>query len=157
MDQRFGDGQSQSFCTAWRTQTLHLKVKPFHFMDDSFSKLQIGWRCMEYGAIGQPVRWHDDIRRDGTWTILSTYTSDGYVPCTGIKEQIGTFWTQKVMSAYIRRRSANLTSDALQPLHYLFNKIFQRPIYPSLVSSSHTPILISPCLTFFLNRTKRTL
>ena len=40
---------------------------------------------MEYGPIGQQVRWHDDIRRDGTWTILPTYTSDGYVPCTGIK------------------------------------------------------------------------
>jgi len=41
---------------------------------------------MAYSPIGQRARWSDNMRRGRTWSILPTYTVDGYLPCTSIRE-----------------------------------------------------------------------
>ena len=41
---------------------------------------------MAYRLIGDPARWSDDMRRGDTWSILPAYTTEGYLPCTGIKK-----------------------------------------------------------------------
>ena len=56
------------------------------FVDESLFKQQTGWRCMAYAPIGDPARWHDDVRRGSTHSILSALTINGYLPCTGMKE-----------------------------------------------------------------------
>ena len=56
------------------------------FIDESIFKLQSRWRCFAYAPIGEPARWHDDMNRGKTWSILPAHTVDGYLPCTGIKE-----------------------------------------------------------------------
>ena len=41
---------------------------------------------MAYEPIDEDVRWHDDIRRDNTYSVLSAYTVDDYLPCIDIKK-----------------------------------------------------------------------
>lgn len=41
---------------------------------------------MAYALTGQPVRYSDDITRGETWSILLAYTTEGYLPCTGIRK-----------------------------------------------------------------------
>lgn len=40
---------------------------------------------MAYIAIGDPARWQADNRRGDTHSVLAAMTTDGYLPCTGIK------------------------------------------------------------------------
>ena len=44
------------------------------------------WRSMAYAPIGDPARYHGDLNRGDTCSILSAYTTAGYLPCTGIKK-----------------------------------------------------------------------
>ena len=78
--------QNQILRTAWRADMINFTVNQLIFLDESIFKLQSGWRMMAYGPIGDPVRWADDIRRGDTWSILASYTIDGYLPCTGIRQ-----------------------------------------------------------------------
>jgi len=41
---------------------------------------------MAYELIGEPIRYSADIRRGVTWSILPTYTTEGYLLYTGVKE-----------------------------------------------------------------------
>ena len=41
---------------------------------------------MAYAPIGDPARYHGDMRRGDTYSILPAYTTEGYLPCTGIKK-----------------------------------------------------------------------
>lgn len=41
---------------------------------------------MAYGPISNPARYHDDMDRGDTWSILPAYTTNGYLPCTGIRK-----------------------------------------------------------------------
>lgn len=44
------------------------------------------WRSIAYAPIGDPARYHGDMRRGDTYSILPAYTTEGYLPCTGIKK-----------------------------------------------------------------------
>ena len=63
-----------------------MKAEQLIFIDESLSKLQTMWRCMAYAPIGDPARYHGDIRRGDTYSVLPAYTTAGYLPCTGIKQ-----------------------------------------------------------------------
>jgi hypothetical protein len=41
---------------------------------------------MAYAPIGQPARYSNDMTRGETWSILPAYTTEGYLPCTGIRK-----------------------------------------------------------------------
>lgn len=41
---------------------------------------------MAYAPIGDPARYHADIRRGDTVSVLPAYTTAGYLPCTAIKK-----------------------------------------------------------------------
>jgi transposase len=41
---------------------------------------------MAYGPIGDPARYSDDMTRGDTWGILPAYTTNGYLPCAGIRQ-----------------------------------------------------------------------
>ena len=57
------------------------------FIDESLFKLQSGWRAFAYAPIGHPARYHDDMTRDETWSVLPAYSTEGYLPCTAIKKR----------------------------------------------------------------------
>jgi transposase len=65
---------------------LDITAEQMVFLDESIFKQQTGWRLMAYGPIGQPARYSDDMRRGDTWSILPAYTTEGYLPCTGIRQ-----------------------------------------------------------------------
>lgn len=78
--------QSQQLRNDWVADMVDLTAEQLVFIDESLFKAQTGWRCMAYGPIGSEVRWHDDVTRGSTWSILPALTVDGYLPCTGVKE-----------------------------------------------------------------------
>ena len=41
---------------------------------------------MTYAPIGDPTRYHDDMRRGDTYSILPAYTTADYLPCIEIKQ-----------------------------------------------------------------------
>jgi transposase len=84
--QRLGHTQSQSLRTAWQSLMLDVTAEQLVFLDESIFKQQTGWRLMAYGPIGQPARYSDDMTRGETWSILPAYTTEGYLPCTGIRK-----------------------------------------------------------------------
>lgn len=63
-----------------------MKAEQLVFIDELLFKLQTMWRSMAYAPIGDPARYHSDMRRGDTYSILPAYTTDGYLPCTGIKQ-----------------------------------------------------------------------
>ena len=58
------------------------------FIDESLFKLATMWRSIAYAPIGDPARYQADIRRGDTYSILPAYTTEGYLPCTGVKKGI---------------------------------------------------------------------
>ena len=63
---------------------MDVTAKQLVFLDESIFKQQTGWRAIAYAPIGQQARYSEDLRRGDTWSILPAYTTDGYLPCTGI-------------------------------------------------------------------------
>ena len=41
---------------------------------------------MAYAPIGQLARYSNDMTRGDTWSILLAYTTEEYLPCTGIRK-----------------------------------------------------------------------
>ncbi len=84
--QRIGDTQSEELRVAWQAFASQVKAEQLVFIDESLFKLQTMWRSMAYAPIGDPARYHGDMRRGDTYSILPAYTTAGYLPCTGIKQ-----------------------------------------------------------------------
>lgn len=83
--QRIGP-QSEELRVAWQAFASQVKAEQLVFIDESLFKLQTMWRSMAYAPIGDPARYHGDMRRGDTYSILPAYTTAGYLPCTGIKK-----------------------------------------------------------------------
>ena len=84
--QRLRHTQSQSLRTAWQSLMLDITAEQLVFLDESIFKQQTRWRLMAYGPIGQPAQYSDDMTRGDTWSILPAYTTEGYLPCIGIRQ-----------------------------------------------------------------------
>ena len=56
------------------------------FIDESLFKLQTIWRAIAYTPLGKPTRYHSDIRRGNTYSILPAYTTEGYLLYTETKQ-----------------------------------------------------------------------
>ena len=63
-----------------------MRAERLVFIDESLFKLATMWRLMAYAPISDPARYHGDIRRGDTYSILHIYTTEGYLACTGIKK-----------------------------------------------------------------------
>lgn len=83
--QRIGP-QSEELRVAWQAFTSQVEAEQLVFIDETLFKLQTIWRSMAYAPIGDPARYYGDIRRGDTYSVLLAYTTDGYLPCTGIKK-----------------------------------------------------------------------
>ena len=83
--QRIGP-QSDELRVAWQAFASQVKAEQLVFIDETLFKLQTMWRSMAYAPIGDPARYHADMRRGDTVSILPAYTTAGYLPCTGIKK-----------------------------------------------------------------------
>jgi transposase len=70
----------------WIADLLDMIAEQLVFVDESMFNETIGWRLRAYALIGQPARYRGDITRGRTWSVLPAYTTEGYLPCTGIKE-----------------------------------------------------------------------
>lgn len=84
--QKISDRQNPGLRLAWKADMLGLRAEQLVFIDKSLFNSTTGWRKKAWSAIGQPARYHYDISRGKSWSILPAYTVDGYLPCTGIKE-----------------------------------------------------------------------
>jgi hypothetical protein len=84
--QKVGHTQSQALRIAWQAQMQDITAEQMVFLDESIFKQQTGWRLMAYGPIGSPARYSDDLTRGETWSILPAYTTEGYLPCTGVRK-----------------------------------------------------------------------
>ena len=83
--QRVGP-QNECLRLAWQADMKTLfTAEMLVFIDESLFKEQTGWRCLAYAPIGDPARWRANQRRGATHSILPALTTDGYLPCTGIK------------------------------------------------------------------------
>lgn len=83
--QRIGP-QSEELRVAWQAFASQVEAEQLVFIDETLFKLQTMWRSMAYAPIGDPARYHGDMRRGDMYSVLPAYTTDGYLPYTGIKK-----------------------------------------------------------------------
>lgn len=74
---------------------LGLRAEQLVFIDESAFREQTGWRQFAYAPIGEDGRYSGDVTRGDTWSLLPAYTTEGYLPCTAIKE--GFFNSQSLL------------------------------------------------------------
>ena len=65
---------------------VDLRADQLVCVDEASFNERGGWRRAVYAPRGNDRRYSLDARVGKTWSILPTYTVDGYLPCTGIKE-----------------------------------------------------------------------
>ena len=83
---RSSDRQNEALKDAWQAEMkTDFTAEQLIFIDETLLKEQTVWRLMAYAAIGDPARWQADNRRGATHSILAAMTTEGYLPCTGIK------------------------------------------------------------------------
>ena len=109
--QRIGP-QSETLRVAWQAFASQVKAEQLVFIDESLFKLQTMWRSMAYAPIGkpplclsrssityvpigEPARYQGDMRRGDTYSVLPAYTTEGYLPCTGVKK--GWYNTEQII------------------------------------------------------------
>ena len=56
------------------------------FVDETLFNKSTGWRHRAYAPISQPARYHVNLRRGHSWSVLPAYTVDGYLPYTAVRE-----------------------------------------------------------------------
>lgn len=86
LGQRISYTQSDELRVAWQAFSTQVRAEQLVFIDESLFKLQTMWRAMAYAPIGEPARYRVDMNRGDTYSILPAYTTEGYLPCTGIKQ-----------------------------------------------------------------------
>ena len=84
--QPYSDRQNNELRVAWQADMINFTAEQLVVIDESLFKAQTGWRCMAYGPIGDSVRWSEDLRRGQTFSVLPAYTTEGYLPCTVVRE-----------------------------------------------------------------------
>ena len=63
-----------------------LTAEQLIFVDETLFNASTGWRHRAWAPIRHPARYHADRSRGRSWSVLPTYTTDRYLPCTGIRE-----------------------------------------------------------------------
>ena len=69
------------------------------------------WRCIAYASIGDPARYHGDIERGDTYSVLPVYTTAGYLPCTEIKQG---FYSKEDLLDWLINRLLSLCNEYLR-------------------------------------------
>ena len=84
--QRVGSRRNDELRRGYIADMLQITAEQMVFIDESLFNETTGWRHYAYAPIGQPGRYHASRTRGYSWSVLSAYTIDGFLPCTGIKE-----------------------------------------------------------------------
>lgn len=83
--QRLSDKQDPLLRQAWQADMLDLRAEQLVFVDESSFNERTGWRRKAWAPIGSPARYHGDLTRNKSWSIIPAYTVGGYLPCIGIR------------------------------------------------------------------------
>ena len=70
----------------WIADLLRLTAEQLVFVDETLFNETTGWRHHAYASVGEPARYQASRKRGHCWSVLSTYTIDDYLLCTGIRE-----------------------------------------------------------------------
>ena len=81
----FSINRNEDLREAYRRSLRRFAAEELVFLDESIFNEKCGWRHKAYGPIGNRNRYTQDITRGNTYAILPAYTTNGYLPCTGIK------------------------------------------------------------------------
>ena len=84
--QRVGHRQNDELRLNWIAELLHVTAEQLVFIDETLFNESTGWRHRVYAPIGQNGRYHADPTRGRSWSVLSAYTVNEYLPRTGFKE-----------------------------------------------------------------------
>lgn len=91
--------RSEELREAWRNDMRNYVAEDLIFLDESIFNEKTGWRYRAYGPIGSERRYPADIGRGATWSILAAVTTEGYLPCTGIR--LG-YWSTLDLLTWLR-------------------------------------------------------
>lgn len=84
--QRISSRQSAELRTQWLVESRDYLAEQFVFVDESNFNESTGWRRFGWAAVGCAARYHADRTRGRSWSVLPAYTTEGYLPCTGIRQ-----------------------------------------------------------------------
>lgn len=83
---RVSSQENESLRRAWRDQMADVRADQLICVDEASFHERSGWRRAVYAPVGNDGRYCLNATVGKTWSILPAYTSDGYLPCTGIRE-----------------------------------------------------------------------
>lgn len=81
-----GERQDEELRTRWIAELLDIVAEQMVYIDESMFNETTGWRYRSRAPVGQEGRYHASRQRGHGWSVLPAYTSEGYLPCTAIKE-----------------------------------------------------------------------
>ncbi len=84
--QRVEVRQNDELRLNWIADMLRLTVEQLVFVDESLFNEITGWRHQAYALVDQSARYQASRTREHCWSVLSIYTKDEYLSCTGIRE-----------------------------------------------------------------------
>ncbi len=84
--QRVSIRQNDELRLNWVVDLLQLTAEQLVFVDETFFNETTRWRHQAYAPVGEPARYQASRKREHCWSVLSTYTIDDYLFCTGIRE-----------------------------------------------------------------------
>jgi len=65
---------------------LQLTAEQLVFVDETLFNETTGWHHQAYAPVGESARYQVSRKRGHSWSVLSAYTIDDYLPCIGIRE-----------------------------------------------------------------------
>jgi hypothetical protein len=70
------ESQDEELRQHWIVDLLDLTIEQLIFVNESMFNETTSWRLRVYASIDQSARYHDNITRGRTWSVLSAYISD---------------------------------------------------------------------------------
>ena len=83
---RISLNRSNELRQRYREEMSQFAADDLIFLDESIFNEKTGWRYQGYAPIGDEARYHADVRRGATWSIVAAMTVNGWLSCTGIKQ-----------------------------------------------------------------------
>ncbi len=84
--QRVSIRQNDELRLNWVADLLQLTAEQLVFVDETLFNETTGWRHQAYAPVDESARYQASRKREHCWSVLSAYTIDDYLLCTGIRE-----------------------------------------------------------------------
>ncbi len=85
-EQRVDIRQNNELRLNWIADLLQLTAEQLVFVDETLFNETTEWRHQAYASVDKSARYQVSRKREHFWSVLSTYTINGYLLCTGIRE-----------------------------------------------------------------------